>query len=74
MHIEFFYKDTGKVIDNADYYYFVMNDNVYRDNDKTFESQCEVVGFDDFIELMTNIGWRVTSTDYEARPLIGGVK
>lgn len=58
MKIEFYYKETGIIIVDC-WEYFVMNDEVYRDNYRTYESQAAVVSFDDFIERCYGIGWRV---------------
>ena len=59
MKIEFFNKDTGDIIIDTNDYYFVMNDKVWMDNGKSYESQSAVVCFDNFIKEMPNIGWRV---------------
>lgn len=59
MRIEFYNKETGVVLNNTDDYYFVMNNVVYVDNEKCYESQYAVVCFDDFIQELPNIGWRV---------------
>jgi len=57
--IEFYQKTTGNICKGTNDYLFVMNNKVYRDNMKTFESQCAVIGFDDCIEEFSHIGWRV---------------
>ena len=57
--IEFYFKDSGKIYEHSDDYLFVMNDRVYRDNDKMFESQEALIGFDDCIEEFSHIGWRI---------------
>lgn len=58
MRIEYFDKKTEQPIKNTDDELFVMNNEVYSDNFKTFESQPGVIGFHDCIVAMPNIGWR----------------
>jgi hypothetical protein len=59
MKIEFYRIATGEVLSNTDWNYFVMSDVVCRDSYETCESQCSVVGFDDFYVETPDIGWRV---------------
>ncbi len=61
MKIEFYMKDTGEVLEKTDDDYFVMNDEVWRDNGRSCESQEASVGFDDFITHKPNVGWRVVN-------------
>lgn len=61
--IEFYFKDSGKTCRTVEDYLFVMNNKVYADNSKTFESQCEVIGFKDCIIAYGHIGWRIKPTD-----------
>lgn len=59
--IRFFYKSTG---DDApkDLDYFVRADGtVWRDNYETCESQCAVVGFDDFVMPCPDIDWEIAT-------------
>lgn len=55
--IEFFDRETGEVRTNHEY--FVLNGEVCRDNYNTYESQCAVIGFEDCIVRVPEIGWRV---------------
>ena len=57
--IEFYDKFTGEVIQGTDYSYFIMNNIVYRDNGAAYEAQCAVVLFEDFIEPMPKVGFRL---------------
>ena len=65
MYIEFYVKETGRVVVTEgavwDYNdYFVRNgDEVWCDNDEYYESQSSPVGFEDCIRRCENIGWRV---------------
>ena len=59
MKIEFFKKDTGELIDGTDGVYFVMSNEVYKDNFETWESQQAVIGFDNCIERCKDVGWRL---------------
>lgn len=61
--IEFYQKGTGKICKGTDDYLFVMNNKVYRDNMKTFESQCAVIGFEDCIVRMDHVDWRIKQVD-----------
>lgn len=64
MKIQFFDKETFKVIPNSEFTYksyFVMDNVVYRDNGYVCESQSQRVGFWDFIEVAPEIGWRVVN-------------
>ena len=55
--LEFFNKETGQVLKNHPY--FVYEDgSVWRDNYQTCESQCAVVGFDDFKMECPDVDWR----------------
>lgn len=57
--IEFFDKMTGLAVKNECDWYFIKGDgSVWSDNGKTCESQCAVVGFDDFTKPCPTIGWR----------------
>ena len=58
MRIEFFNRETGLVDERHDYFVLCGNE-VWRDNYETCESQCAVVGFDDFIMKCPEIDWRV---------------
>ena len=60
MKIEFYFKENGLVIveENARDMLFVMNDIVYSDNLKTYESQSALIGFEDCISEAPHIGWR----------------
>jgi len=56
--IEFYNKETTLTVNTEDY--FVLNGNeVWRDNEHTYESQCAVVSFENFIVRCEDIGWRV---------------
>ena len=70
MEIEFYFIETGKVLPRelTEGNYFVMNDKVFRDNGRTDESQCAVVGFDDYIEKVPSVSWRVVGR-YKICPL-----
>ena len=59
MKIEFYQIDDGVILNDTNDYYFVMNNEVYSDNNNTYESQCAVVSFEDFIIRRANIGWRI---------------
>lgn len=59
MKIVFYRESNGEVLHNTNDQYFVMNDIVFRDNEKTFESQCAVVAFEDFIRACPEVGWMV---------------
>lgn len=61
MKIEFFYKETGEVMDGSSDDHFVMGDEVYRNNQWVTESQEAAVDFDDFITECVHLGWRVMS-------------
>ncbi len=60
MNIEFFIKSTGLIVAETDGYLFVMSNKVYRDNQHSTESQEASVSFEDFIEEMPDIDWRLT--------------
>lgn len=62
MIIEFFKKDTGEVLKDTNDFYFVMNNVVYCDNGKSYESQCGTVSFDDFVVECPELGWRIKNT------------
>jgi len=59
LKIEFFSKKSGKVYTETDDEFFVMNNEVYRDNHYYTESQERTVSFEDFYERRPDIGWRV---------------
>jgi len=60
MKIVFFYKENpNEIIDGTSGGLFVMDDEVYQDNYKTFESQSSVITFYDFITDRPDIGWRI---------------
>lgn len=59
MKIEFYYKDTGEVLQKTNDEFFIMNDEVWCDNGYSCESQEPSVCFDDFIVHKPHIGWRV---------------
>ena len=59
MKIEFFNKETGDILMNTDDWYFVMNNEVYRNNDVYYESQEASIGFDDCVFKVPRVGWRV---------------
>lgn len=61
IKIEFFIKKSGTVLTNTDDEFFVMNNEVYRDNQYYTESQERTVMFEDFIERRPDIGWRVVN-------------
>ncbi len=58
MKIQFYFVETGEVIDGRDCSLFVYLDSVWQDNFDTCESQEARVGFDDFIRERQDIGWR----------------
>lgn len=57
--VEFFEKESGKIIQKSNDWLFIMNDQVYQDTFDTCESQSAVVGFDDFIKPRPDLGWRI---------------
>jgi hypothetical protein len=59
--IEFYDIKTGAITDKFEYF-VLRNNEVWRDNFKTFESQCAVVEFEDFIIKCEGVGWRVIDT------------
>lgn len=66
MRIEFFVKKTGILVDSktgpqswASDRFLIMGGNVYEISFDTYESQSSVIGFDDFVDLRSDIGWRV---------------
>ena len=63
MKIEFYHKYTGLVIPDrtSNNYYFVMNNEVYRDNQYSCESQEASVDFDTFVEEVPDIIWRIVN-------------
>ena len=56
--IEFFIKNSNKILSDTDDYYFIMNNVVYCDNNEMYESQSAVIGFDDCIQRRDDIGWK----------------
>lgn len=62
MQIEFFEKTTGRVLQDTDSFFFVMNSEVYCDNSVIWESQEAAIGFEDCIKRRPDIGWRLKST------------
>jgi hypothetical protein len=56
--IEFYKKDNGEILENTDDMFFVMNNEVYCDNQQCCESQEATIGFDDFVKKRDDIGWR----------------
>lgn len=59
MKIQFYRKDNGTILTDTDDFYFVMNDEVYCDNGKSYESQEPTVQFEDFIMKCPELGWRI---------------
>lgn len=61
MKVEFFNKKNGSVYlsETTDWCYFIMNNEVYCDNQRSYESQSNVVVFEDFIERCPHVGWRI---------------
>ena len=57
--ILFFYKDTGTEVPKELDCFVRADGTVWRDSFETCESQCSVVGFDDFIIPCENIGWKL---------------
>jgi len=57
--LQFFDKETGEIRTNHEY--FVLRGEVWRDNYNTYESQAAVIGFDDCIVRVPEIGWRLAS-------------
>lgn len=60
MKIVFYKKSDGCDMKETDNHYFVMNNEVYRDNYESFESQEASIGFDDCIARCPDISWRIT--------------
>lgn len=59
--IRFFVKATNEAAPRG-FDYFIRDDGtVWRDNYQTCESQCAVVGFEDFIMPCPEIGWKVAA-------------
>lgn len=55
--VRFFDKYTGQYCENQ-HLFFVGHDGlVYRDNEKTYESQSNVVSLENFIEICENVDW-----------------
>ncbi len=61
MKVEFYFKETGEVIEQPEGMFFVMNDKVFCDNGWSCESQEATVSFDDFINELPRVGWRVVT-------------
>ncbi len=59
--LEFYFKETGEVIEEPSDYYFVMNNEVYRDNNFETESHAAMLSFEDFIVKTPNVDWRIKS-------------
>ena len=60
-NVRFFVKATKDDAPRG-YDYFIRDDgSVWRDNYRTYESQCAVVGFENFIMPCPEIGWEITS-------------
>lgn len=58
--LRFFWKSTGDDAPTG-LDYFVRDDGtVWRDNYKTCESQCSVVGFDDFVMPCPDLDWEIS--------------
>lgn len=57
--IEFFEKESGEVRTNHEY--FVLNGEVWRDNYNSYESQPAVIGFENFVVRVPEIGWRIAT-------------
>lgn len=57
--IRFFYKTSGDTAPTGLDFFIREDGSVWRDNFRTCESQCSVVGFDDFIMECPDIGWEV---------------
>ena len=60
--IEFFDNKSGVIAEDPYLSLFVYGNSVYQRSWNTFESQCSVIGFDDFIEERLDLDWRVKST------------
>lgn len=58
--VQFFFKESGEIIDGAECRLFVFCDGVWQDNFERCESQSATVDFDTFIRERADIGWRVT--------------
>lgn len=65
MKIEFYDIATGTpyAADKVRGWFFVMDDEVYCDSGRTWESQSSVIGFDDTIEHRPDVGWRVVNDE-----------
>ena len=60
MRIEF-YRDDGTIISDTGRSIFVMDGEVYSDNGYSTESQSAQVRFEDFIERLPDVKWRVVT-------------
>ena len=60
MTIEYFLLSTGEALSAYDARdFFLMNDEVFQDNQYYCESQEATVSFEDFIERRADVGWRI---------------
>lgn len=62
MKIEFFDKSDGVALTDTDDIFFVMNNEVYCDNNFYSESQEATLMFEDFVKKREDIGWRILNT------------
>ena len=63
MKIEFYDDNATKDVIEEPHDYFILNGNeVWADNNQTEESQCALVGFEDFIRKCNDVGWRVVES------------
>lgn len=62
MKIEFYDLESGDVYSTDENYFFVDSEgDVMEDNGQSYESQCNTVDFDTFVNLRIDVGWRVTN-------------
>ena len=57
--LRFFDRKTGNIMPPGEDYFVRSDNTVWRDNYRTFESQCSVVSFDDFVEECPGVGWEL---------------
>jgi hypothetical protein len=59
--IEFYIKESNKIINQSDNYFFVMNGEVYCDNLLETGNQEATVSFEDFIKECPHVGFRISN-------------
>jgi len=59
VKLRFFDRKTGNIMPHGEDYFVRSDNTVWRDNYRTFESQCSVVSFEDFVVECPGVGWEL---------------